>query len=616
MVLLKNKYWWLVFIASIILPFIFFSSPIAISSPDFDGSFRWVFNYFWYTDITYFNKVIHEVGPFVFLKWPYPIGNHLWMAAFFEFVLRFLLGLHLCLMIYTFHTKVNIWEWVLLYILLLLVTNFESIFYANFLIGCIAFYKHQSVKLFAIPILLFTIGLFLKTTISIPLLSIASILILLLLVQKKIKFFFNIVFIFSICFISIAIPIYKSFFNAFQYIINDVFMVFTYNNDMNIYVINHWLYLPLMIIPLIIVPIVFRQSIIYIAYILASFFLFAMYKYILGRQDFEHYYIGLSIIIIWFSIIFILQNNLQKKILVIALFILSGIGYYRNMGSSIGNHSFGFHYPNISQAYTQLCTPSLYKQQVQYSIDSIHQTQKLPLHFINTIGKNEIDVFPWELSIIRTNHLTPRFRPFLQTAVAGQRGDESDAKNFSGALAPKFVLWHISEPQFTMLNAFDGKYLPNEYPQAFWAMANNYRIIDSFQNKIYLLKKKEIPTPILLLDSFKNVITWDAQKPFIIPNLDTNQIFICKANWKMPFMQKIISSLYKTPQFNIHYQFMDGTLHTFNCSERALHNGILVSKIYLNPTLQYKQVKSISFSCTALNKETPLQISFFKYIVK
>ncbi len=602
----------LIIAAYLLLPLIFYANVAVLSFPDFDGSFRWVYNYFWQTDVSFFQKSFHQVGPLMFLKWPYPMANHLWIATLFSYGVRVLLGLQMYQLLSCLQSKCKQVEWLIIYSILLLFTNFETALYANFLLGCFIYLHNKSMALFSVQLLLFCMGLFIKTTISIPLLCIGISFMVLLLIQKQWSSILKITSLFLILFCIISLLIYKNGLLAFTHVANDVSMVFAYSAEMNIYVINNTWYLFCMLAPFLVALLIGRHSNQKIVYWLGSLFLFAMWKYIIGRQDFEHYQIGLSIIILWFCILIVLQQKLLQKVVLTIFCLLSAYGFINNMDVSIHKKKIAINEPNFKNAMVQLWQPTLFKNQSKAVLDSIFSTQILPASILSKIGKHSVDVFPWEVSMFAVNALQPKFRPYLQTAVSGRLGNSSDAAFYSSTNSPKYILWHNAEPGFTTLDAFDGKYLPNEYPLAFWAIANHYQIIDSCNKRIYLLQKNTEVKNIIGQDSFTITTNWNLQNKLTVAKLDSNANYMLKASWQMPMHKKLYAALYKNPQYTIHYFFADGTTHSYNVSPRALQQGVFCNKIFMNQYLQYKVVKEISFSCTAFPHQHSLQLTIVK----
>jgi hypothetical protein len=298
----------------------------------------------------------------------------------------------------------------------------------------------------------------------------------------------------------------------------------------------------------------------------------------------------------------------KQKVIVFILAIISSIGFLQNMNVSVGKQNVIVNSPQPANAWQQLFDAKGYKESQQKKAETILQNQKLSSSILDKIEKFPVDIFPWELSILEANpSLVPRYRPYLQTAVSGKNADEKDALSFSDTLAPKYILWHNAESSFTNLDAFDGKYLPNEYPKTFWAIANQYQVIDSCQQRIFLMQKKQTPIAWSVLDSSVSISHWHSPHRILLPTTDSQQIIRMRVEWKPHFWQSIKTFFYKAPSYQILYQFTDGSQHVYSVSPRALREGVFANKIFINQKLEYKTVASISCSCQGVDAKEEIK---------
>lgn len=112
----------------------------------------------------------------------------------------------------------------------------------------------------------------------------------------------------------------------------------------------------------------------------------------------------------------------------------------------------------------------------------------LPENVLKKIGKNSVDIYPWNSQLVLENNLNYTQRPVFQSFTAYTPWLENLNFNFynNDSTAPEFVIYEIG--------AIDNRYAFFDEPKVNLAFVKNYNIVDEFiydDRKLVLLQKKK-----------------------------------------------------------------------------------------------------------------------------
>lgn len=110
------------------------------------------------------------------------------------------------------------------------------------------------------------------------------------------------------------------------------------------------------------------------------------------------------------------------------------------------------------------------------------------------IGKNSVDVFPWETSIIAANNLTWKGRPSpFSFESYDPYLDNLNATFYNSQSAPQYIVWHNTGKD--SMYGIDSRHILWDEPAALRAMLENYSLAQANKDFV-LLKKRDEPVKI------------------------------------------------------------------------------------------------------------------------
>ena len=225
----------------------------------------------------------------------------------------------------------------------------------------------------------------------------------------------------------------------------------------------------------------------------------------------------------------------------------------------------------------------------------------IPKNTLETIGKNSIDVIPWDNALLYAYDLnwTPRF--FLQSIGAyTSHLDKLDAEFFMSENAPLYILYEWK--------SIDGRFPAFDTPLTYRTILCNYEIVDTFE-KWYLLKRSENKICTNMVSIQKIEIKFGEE--VLVPKSTENYVFV-KIFVKENVLGKASNLLYKSPHVFIQ-------LNNNEISHRFVYptaeNGILLfvdSQTENTPLLKYN-VNSFTIHTNYENYfEDIISIEFFE----
>lgn len=572
--------------------------PLSTFYPDFDGSMRWAMNDIWMHQKTFLPKLHHTVGGYSFLKWPAPEGYMIRYAALTDLISKVVLGFYIFLLA---RNKSNdgLALATILFILFLTFFNLEILIVAVCLFAIVEQYFSKSYFRFVPGLIIVSIGLFIKTSISIPCLVLFFSYILYLGIKKEFVLVSKNLITLVVLFFIHSYIIYGNLIGGLRYIWNDFYMVQSYSKDTSLYLENNFFYLAISVVSLLVIPFWIRNKQTTFVYSISALYLFSSWKYVIGRQDYEHYFYWYFVVILFFGVLVLINEKKDRSIVGLCC-LLSLTFFATNAKIFSPEKNIEIALPCADRFVRLVWKTENVNKEFQTRTKQVQQNRTLSPEIVARIGMKKVDVFPWELTILDKYQLNYQPRPFLQSSLFGLTGDKNDAAHFSSNAAPPFLLWHHSGWNYNGLLAHDEKYLPNESALAFQAIVTHYSLIDSVHDNfsLWMQKGREYKTTTSLVQSSLN--RW-----VIPPIYDSSTAFVfAKVPIAYTFLQKCTSFIYKPLFFSIDYKFMDGSIEHHKISLTSLNNGFLVQPYFYNQNLSYKSIHSFSIQCiNAPNKE-------------
>ena len=204
--------------------------------------------------------------------------------------------------------------------------------------------------------------------------------------------------------------------------------------------------------------------------------LFVWTKYSFSQEQALHFVPLLAFAVYVISIFIIAAPKLSQKIALSVLMTCSGFAWKAMHTESVGSPD----YDNIP--HLAINQPEVVQYQFNFNeLFDIWRTAeidrlailRLPEDIRIKIGKNSVDVYPWELGIASANKLNWHPRPVFQTYV--DYLPFLDRKNYdfySGEKAPQFIVWHHHEFQDVM-----NRYSLSSEPMTTESILRHYRLV-------------------------------------------------------------------------------------------------------------------------------------------
>lgn len=248
--------------------------------------------------------------------------------------------------------------------------------------------------------------------------------------------------------------------------------------------------------------------------------LFTLWKYCVVRQD-GHILRLLQValplsVILYFSF---KARFIWDRRIILAVFVLSAMAMFADKIPFYGPNSFyqvmASPLANVVKA-EPVAAVRISQQKRDWAVVSAMNLGKaaLPASMRNTIGKDGVDVFPYEASVIAANDLRWQNRPSpFSFETYDPYLDNLNASFYAGSQAPQYVLWHNTDVQ-----SIDGRHVLWDEPATFRALLDRYQAVDSSANFI-LLKKLTTPT---VVSYAKQQVVVPGEKPMGWQKLNTH----------------------------------------------------------------------------------------------
>ncbi len=209
-----------------------------------------------------------------------------------------------------------------------------------------------------------------------------------------------------------------------------------------------------------------------------------------------------------------------------------------------------------------------YDYRENFKGEEMNKQRLLPAHIRATIGKQTVDLMPWEISYVFLNKLTYAPRPIIQTYQANSDWlAEKNEEKYTSSSAPEFVLGNVHDYREQNPIWMDkGAYL---------ALRQNYVLEDTVhmpEETLFLFKRlKAGRIKYQKLDSRLGSL----DQPIEVPESGTIYLH---ANIAYSFLGKIARLLFQPPYLRCLVTYSDGTQKSYRIPPPIVKGGILVSE--------------------------------------
>lgn len=572
---------------------LFYSSGI-------DESLPWVFNYFanGHFDLTQWLAFPH--GRLAFLLYPLPMGNNLAWAI----IITFTCTVWFCVNMLRLHALKHKGSYLAPALLLLVILSAADIqlLLTGLTFSHLLLYHLEGKKRNYLLAVFFAVsGFYIKSYCGIICTSIVGVEFLyMILKHKRYKDAALIAAAFPVFFFSGWLLLYGSLQGALTFFISQLELSSNNSEAVSLYNHHNWLFLTISLTSLLLLPLLTCDRTARHFYILVLPAIFAAWKHAMSRSDSIHLSAFSCFQVLLVFSCWLIAREVRLK--TIAAGFISIICFIFSMSAS----------GTLQIKDLILLKPgSLYNMIFKYA-ETAEEKNKLSdrktahLHLpdtvLNIIGRQTVDVYPWNYAIVAVNGLNWRPRPVIHSYAAYTGWlDGRDAEHIASANAPQFFIWEINKSQDSSIRKMEGidtRYLLNDEPGMMLNFFGSYAL--RYKNTAYLLYEKRehaLPFVTSAMSGEQTVMndTW-----YAIPACESNCIMRARLTVQKSFTGMLKSFFYKGEGFFIHYQMEDDSIITHRIVPKNAAEGLWLYPLVLNPdnNLAEKLVKKIRIVCT------------------
>lgn len=356
---------------------------------------------------------------------------------------------------------------------------------------------------------------------------------------------------------------------------------------------NNWLWISVVFVALAGLVLLDRSRRAGYFWVLAGLVLFANWKHGMAREDIFHVR-GLFNFLVLTSVLYLyfLPGKSAWKL------ILAGVAltaFSLNLPNALQYAPARYALSGIDNLTAFLSDPGGIRKSAQENSRAAIASNRLSEEMRAAIGDAEVDIYPWDLSVIPANELNWKPRVVIQSYAAYTPWlDEQNAKHFRSKAAPRFILWELQKltPDLNggMLSSIDQRYLLNDEPRALETMMRQYRFLMQ-DERFLLLERRAAPVSLQHRELGSIKAAWGQWIP--LPQFGTTQLRT-RVHIPKTLMRRLKSFLYKDEQFWIYLGLNDGSVHKYRIVPGNAADGLWITP-YLTRTGEQRQVERILF---------------------
>lgn len=564
-----------------------------------DGGYQWAFNFLYSTQNPILGEIINPFGPLGFLRAPLPIGENLALGIAFQAIVKFFCIL--CILELSRKTEKWVsWKGLTLGLLAGLIFDIEFAYIA-LVFGCLLLeLKEKKTYFFWIAASLAIFTLFIHAGFAAKNgIVLLSYLVFNYFKDKKLNVFIWRGFSLLGIYLVFALIILKVE-HILPFIIQNARFVLGYGEAMSLHPQTSYTALFAATI-LLLFPLFYKRNKGLVSVLILSAVLaFAVWKQAVSREELFH----ARILLRFFAMIWILGFALVEKIR--PEHVLAGLAslilVFVHIKQFYGESVFNFNYNGLRTINEQVINHGSYKGNLEQKGATFFKTHKLPDSLRQIIGKEPVDIYPNDLSLIPANDLNWRPRKTIHTATFKEWLDLDESMHFD--TSNSLLLFHFEgvNRNHPMSN-LDHRYLLNDAPHTINSIYQNYQAV--YTDSSYSLFRPGRAVSIqredtLSLSAFTS--EWISLDDF--SGRIRGKIVISKS-----LMSKIRSLVYKATPWYMSYKLENDKIYTYRFNPDAADYGMWLSPFLKNPEYNSQQkVKAIRIfnrneSRTSINLE-------------
>lgn len=595
---------WIIFI-SFLIALITFPELSPIYSNGIDPPLSWVFNFLIHHNPELGKDIIFPHGPLAFVMYPLPVGYNLVITAILYFLAKGLFAFFLLSARFA-HGPFRMLVSLIFTVILLAFLDFLLVLIGIVLLGYVNYLLTRQWGWLVIPVIITSVSVYIKAFVGIVcmLLGIAFIIILILEYfrnRKSIKIFIFIPFI-PLCTMLVWVLLYGEidgivrYFQGMLELAGDNSAAVAYYPDNNWFVLGATALLTLILVTLHIKS----RSARFILLVAPS--LFALWKYGMAREDFQHngmFFLFIVMIILVF-ILFVDRYYKVTFVLGAAIIILM----YLNLQNALYPEPMKISVTGFRQVKQMLTDYEYFADTCNAASERNTLRNKLDSPLRNLIGTSTTDVYPWDYSFIAVNHLNWVPRPVLQSyACYTPWLDNQNAVHFRSGAAPEFLIWELRKITHDIhdgtMESIDGRYLFNDQPETVLAILSHYRLERKQGGTFPVLLFRKRTEPLGYSDSVisTDTVTWNEWLD--VPS-GVDGLTKLKVQLKRNTAGDLKSFFYKDEACYMNYMLENNEIRMYRIVPENAVQGLWINPLLLNTEndLCETAVKKVMIRCS------------------
>ncbi|MFZ4546437.1 MAG: hypothetical protein ACOYN4_03340 [Bacteroidales bacterium] len=595
-----------VLLLALVPAIVLFPFPVSVFSNGIDPPLAWVFNYLVQGNIATGKNIIFPHGPLAFLMYPLPVEANLWVATLTHLLLRIFLAYSL-IKLTTY--KPSGWlifalasAFIMLSIndILLTLVQIIALCYLNF-------FERRNVTWLIPALILTAIAVYIKAFVGIVgfliTLSFAGIMIYRSIIGLESKYRLLLFLIVPFCILLIWIVLYGNLDGIAGYFKGMSELAGDNSAAVAVYPNNNWWLISSGILSGLLLFILNLKNKASVRFtILVAPALFAIWKYGMAREDFQH----ASVLFITILFIALIYKILSDKFKLINSFLTITIigSFYFSLQNANYFEPFHIKANGIQTIFEKASNYQYFSDTCNLSSEKSISRNKLDGKILKLIGQHTVDIYPWDYTYIAANNLNWQPRPVLQSyASYTQYLDQLNARHFESEKAPAFLIWELRKITHDIhggtLESIDGRYLLNDEPDALISLLRNYSLVatqnGTFPVLIYQKRAQALKSENKVLN--RATVGWNT---WIDVPENQDEILRAGVEMKRSNLGKLKSFFYKDEAVFAYYLLKNGDIRTYRIVPKNAAYGLWVKPLIMNPedkTLPTDVVK-IMFRCT------------------
>ncbi|MEI6061542.1 MAG: hypothetical protein WCR72_12595 [Bacteroidota bacterium] len=319
--------------------------------------------------------------------------------------------------------------------------------------------------------------------------------------------------------------------------------------------------------------------------VLAGTALFAIWKYGMAREDYLHTSMMFVFILFTILVFQILAGSFKIPNLILSVLVV--VLFYISLQKSYYFEPFQIQVNGAQNLFIKSLNRHYVSDTSNISSEKSISRNKLDKRILDMIGKQTVDIYPWDYSYIAANRLNWLPRPVIQSYASYTRElDDKNAIHFESGQAPVFIIWELRKITHDIhggtIESIDGRYLLNDEPDALLTMFTHYELVATqageFPALIYRKRTAYLQHEAKVIGHAR--AGWDTW--IDVPD-STTGILRASADMQRSIAGSLKSFFYKDEATYVYYQLSNGDIRTYRIVPKTASYGLWINPQIVNP---------------------------------